>query len=65
MAESDSQTKHVRVPMTKEDLDLLQDLLDGSPFTQDALCQIAIRVGMKTIQKNPNVVMQFLAKKQG
>ena len=52
----------VTVQITKEDAQLLEDLVDGSPFPQGVLLRLALRIGMTAIQKQPNVLMQFLAK---
>lgn len=61
MSQSDGGT-NVTVNLTKEDADLLEDLVDGSPFPQAVLLRLALRIGMTAIQKQPNVLMQFLAK---
>lgn len=52
----------VTVTLTKEDAQLLEDLVDGSPFPQSVLLRLALRIGMTAIQKQPNVLLQFLAK---
>jgi hypothetical protein len=52
----------VTVQLTKEDAQLLEDLVDGSPFPQSVLLRLALRIGMTAIQKQPNVLLQFLAK---
>lgn len=57
-------TQSVKVPVTSEDLKVLEDLVDGSPFSQDAILRVALRIGMMAIQKNPNVILPFLGKKQ-
>lgn len=57
-------TQSVKVPVTNEDLKVLEDLVDGSPFSQDAILRVALRIGMMAIQKNPNVILPFLGKKQ-
>lgn len=57
-------TQSVKVPVTAEDLKVLEDLVDGSPFSQDAILRVALRIGMMAIQKNPNVILPFLGKKQ-
>lgn len=57
-------TQSVKVPVTTEDLKVLEDLVDGSPFSQDAILRVALRIGMMAIQKNPNVILPFLGKKQ-
>jgi hypothetical protein len=61
MSESDGGTS-VTVQLTKEDAALLEDLVDGSPFPQAVLLRLALRIGMTAIQKQPNVLMQFLSK---
>jgi hypothetical protein len=61
MSQSDGGT-NVTVQLTKEDADLLEDLVDGSPFPQPVLLRLALRIGLTAIRKQPNVLMQFLAK---
>ena len=56
---------NVKVPITAEDKQAIADVLDSSPFPQDVLLKLALRIGLKAIAKDPTILMPYLAKKQG
>lgn len=48
--------------LTPEDRKALDDLIEDSPFPEQVLLRIALRIGMTAIRKDPKVVLTFLAK---
>ena len=54
---------NVSVPITEEDRKAIADVLESSPFKQDILLKLALRIGLERIAKDPTVLMPFLAKK--
>lgn len=63
MAEKD--VAKVSVPITADDKQLIQDVLDSSPFPQELLTKLALRIGLKAIQKDPTILMPYVAKGGG
>jgi len=57
-------SERVPVPITPADKELIEDILESSPFKQDVLLQLALRIGLKAIQEDPTILMPYLAKKQ-
>lgn len=56
-------TEHsVTIQVTAEDKQVLEDLVDGSPFPEQVLLRLALRIGMTAIRKEPKVLLSFLAK---
>jgi hypothetical protein len=55
--------RRVTVEMTAEDQSLLEDLVEGSPFPEQVLLRIALKIGMMTIQRDPKVLLRFIGKK--
>jgi hypothetical protein len=62
---ADQPGQSVTIQVTHEDMKLLEDLVDGSPFNQQTILSIALRVGMSMIRKDPKVLLPFIGKKQG
>ena len=54
---------NVKVPITEDDKQAIADVLNSSPFSQDILLKLALRIGLKEIAKDPSVLMPYLAKK--
>ena len=54
----------VKVPITEADKQLIASVLESSPFPQDTLLKLAMRIGLKNIQDDPTVLMPYLAKKE-
>jgi hypothetical protein len=52
----------VTIQVTAEDKQVLEDLVDGSPFPEQVLLRLALRIGMTAIRKEPKVLLSFLAK---
>ena len=52
----------VTIQVTAEDKQELEDLVDGSPFPEQVLLRLALRIGMTAIRKEPKVLLSFLAK---
>ena len=61
---ADDSSNAVQVQLTAEDRVILDDLLDGSPFPERILLQVALRIGFTVIRKDPKVMLGFLPKKQ-
>ena len=53
----------VKVPITAEDKERIDDVLDSSPFPQDTLLKLAMRIGLDAIKRDPSVLMPYVAKK--
>lgn len=53
----------VAVPITAQDKQTIADILESSPFKQDVLLKLALRIGLKAIAKDPTILMPYLAKK--
>ncbi len=60
---SDKPIAKVSVPITEADKQAIADVLDSSPFKQDTLLMLALRVGLREISKDPTILMPYLAKK--
>lgn len=56
--------ERVSVPITPEDKQKIADVLDSSPFPQDTLLKLALRIGLGEIAKDPTILMPYLAKQQ-
>lgn len=54
---------NVSVPITEQDRQAIADVLESSPFKQDIMLKLALRIGLDAIAKDPTVLMPFLAKK--
>ena len=54
----------IQVPLSAEDRERVEEILESSPFTQALLLQLALRIGLQEIQRDPTVLMPFLAKKE-
>ncbi len=50
------------ISVTAADQKLIEELEEGSPFTQAILLRVALRVGLSAIRKDPTVLMPFLNK---
>jgi hypothetical protein len=53
------------ISVTAADQKLIEELEEGSPFTQAILLRVALRVGLSAIRKDPTVLMPFLNKQSG
>lgn len=60
---ADQHIGSVKVPITAEDKERIADVLDSSPFPQDTILKLALRIGLDAIKKNPAVLMPYVAKK--
>lgn len=45
-----------------DDRKALDDLVEDSPFPEQVLLRMALRIGMMAIRKDPKIVLSFLAK---
>ena len=54
--------ERVSVPISPEDKQRIADVLDSSPFPQDTLLKLAMRIGLKAIEADPTILMPYLAK---
>mgnify|MGYP000110481407 CR=1 FL=1 len=52
----------VTIQVTAADKQELEDLVDGSPFPEQTLLRLALRIGMTAIRKEPKVLLSFMAK---
>lgn len=48
--------------LTPEDRKAIDDLVEDSPFPEQVLLRLALRIGMMAIRKDPKIVLTFLAK---
>lgn len=51
------------VEMRPEEVEILEELMQASPFGEKVLLRIALRIGLETIRKDPTVLMPYLSKK--
>ncbi|MEZ6187904.1 MAG: hypothetical protein R3F62_23205 [Planctomycetota bacterium] len=51
------------VELRPEEEQILEELMQASPFGEKVLLRIAVRIGLETIKKDPTVLMPFLSKK--
>ncbi len=61
---SDEATQPVTVELTKDDRETIDDLVDGSPFNEQALLRAALRIGIQVIKRDPTILMKYLGKKK-
>ncbi len=54
---------NVQVPVTAQDQVEIASMTEDSPFPQQVLLKLALRIGIAEIRKDPTVLMAFLAKK--
>jgi hypothetical protein len=59
---SDPAEHSVTIQVTAQDKAELEDLVDGSPFPEQTLLRLALRIGMTAIRKEPKVLLSFMAK---
>ncbi|MCO5172140.1 MAG: hypothetical protein M9894_38065 [Planctomycetes bacterium] len=48
--------------LSAEDRQALDDLVEDSPFPEQVLLRMALRIGMMAIRKDPKIVLAFLQK---
>lgn len=53
------------VELSKEDLEILDGLMQASPFNEAVFTRVALRIGLDAIRKDPTVLMPFLSKHMG
>lgn len=53
----------VSVPITAEDKQRIADVLESSPFPQELILKLAVRIGLDMIKKDPSILMPYVAKK--
>jgi hypothetical protein len=41
---------------------MIDDLMEGSPFKQDMLLAIALRIGLKAIKQDPTILLPYVSK---
>ncbi|MBX3467781.1 MAG: hypothetical protein KF878_12930 [Planctomycetes bacterium] len=46
--------------LTAEDRQAIDDLVEDSPFPEQVLLRMALRIGMMAIRKDPKIVLTFL-----
>lgn len=51
------------IKVTAEDQEVIEEILESSPFTANVLLRVALRIGLETIKKNPLILTRFLGKK--
>lgn len=57
------QAAEYTIKVTPEDQDVIEEILEGSPFTQAVILRVALRIGLEGIKRNPMILMRFLGKK--
>lgn len=55
----------VTIQTTQDDKALIEDLMEGSPFKQDMLLSIALRIGLKAIKQDPTILLPYVSKSSG
>ena len=53
---------NVTIQTTSDDVDLIEDLMEGSPFKRDMLLSIALRIGLKAIKQDPTILLPYVSK---
>lgn len=56
---------NVTIQTTQADLAMIEDLMEGSPFKQDVLLSIALRIGLKAIKQDPTILLPYVSKQAG
>lgn len=59
---ADKHIGNVKVPITAEDKQRIADVLESSPFPQQVILKLAMRIGLDQIKKDPTVLMPYVAK---
>ena len=55
----------VTIQTTQDDKALIEDLMEGSPFKQEMLLSIALRIGLKAIKQDPTILLPYVSKSSG
>lgn len=53
----------VSVPITAEDKQRIADVLESSPFPQEVILKLAVRIGLDMIKKDPTILLPYVSKK--
>jgi hypothetical protein len=52
----------VSVPITDADKTRIAEVLESSPFPQDMILKLAMRIGLDEIKKDPSVLLPYVSK---
>ena len=55
----------VTIQTSNDDQALIEDLMEGSPFKQEMLLTIALRIGLKAIKQDPTILLPYVSKSGG
>lgn len=52
----------ISLDVTAADQALIKELMEGSPFKQQMLLSIAMRIGLKAIKQDPTILLPYVSK---